>query len=125
MERKTLLMLSFITTVIIAVVAGKKVYESRVSEKDILLMQNVEALTNGENDSWFKVKYRNTADCDYVLFTGVNGKAKLSIVGIGTMELKAGTDGYVRYTISKGEVLCEGTGEVLCQPRNCPIAFWE
>lgn len=118
-------MLPCIAAVAIATFVGKQAYESSALESNSLLAQNVEALSSGEDAPWFRVQYRNTEDCEYALYVGAKGSVKLHLGGLNVVEVNVGTDGFARYQLPKGEVICEGSGTIYCQPRNCPTVFWE
>lgn len=118
------MMLSCIAAVAIATVVGKKTFESHAYETSSLLMQNVEALSDPNDDGYYHVQSRDTKDCTYTLYIGVGGKLKISIVGVGLVTLNADANGNVSYTYASGEVICSGEGSVLCKPQNCPPAPW-
>ena len=122
--KKKLFLLPCIAAVAIATFVGAKTFKSNAIESDDLLMANVEALSQEEGGSWFKVKSRTTSTCEYSIWAGGKSSIKLKITGKDVIELKPGLDGWARYTISNGEVNCSGLGDFLCQPRNCPTSFW-
>lgn len=64
MKRK-ILMLPCIAAVAIATFVGKKTFESSALERDALLAQDVEALSQGESGVFFIPCYKASITCRY------------------------------------------------------------
>jgi len=84
--------------------------ERKKSNLPVLMQENLEALTSGENSGYFRVKERNSNKC--TIYVGTRGKIKLFS---GTL-LYADANGNITFD---GQVVCSGDGDVYCKPVEC------
>ena len=93
-------------------IAGTLGYNFTMNPNDAnfqLIMDNVEALAQGEGG--LDCRYnRHPSTCS--IYVGVNGRIKL----LGGVIIKAGADGYARFD---GQVSCSSGGTFACTPVEC------
>ena len=124
--KKKIIMLPCIAAIAIATVVGKKTFESHANETSSLLMQNVEALSQGGDnppDGYVWVDSKQTYDCTYKLTLNGEGKIKISIGNHGSLVTLSGdANATITYTIPSARVDCYGSEKknVLCMPKECP-----
>ena len=90
------------------IVCGHSYVKSETPKNDIV-SENVEALTSGEND-YSRVANRERNQCR--IYIGAKGAIKLFN---GTI-IRADGSGYVSFD---GEVVCSGSGDIMCKPVEC------
>lgn len=113
-----------ITSVAIAALIGYAGTTYYISQKeaneDQTLLQNIEALTDSENETQY---IRQDGNCVYEYTGKAGGKIGLYAAGIKIAEITIGADGKATYTF-EGKTDCAADGKQMCAPRYCPqLAF--
>lgn len=114
--------LSCIAAMTIATLIGKKHIWTETNEANDLLMQNVEALSDGDDR---ETKYiRTDGLCEYKITGEAKGEVKIYVAGIPVAKIKLGADGTATYSF-EGKTDCAADGKQMCTPRYCPqISFF-
>lgn len=109
--------LSILAMVALIGYAGTKYDTSQKNEsEDQILLQNIEALSDSENET----KYiRQDGNCVYEFTGKAGGKIGLYAAGVKIAELTIGADGKATYTF-EGKTDCAAGGGQMCTPRYCP-----
>lgn len=79
MKKKFLLMLPCIVAVAIATFVGKKTFESSALERNNIMLENVEALSQGDAGGFFVPCYQSTTTCTYNA-TNANGETWVMVI---------------------------------------------
>ena len=116
---KKKLVLGMMSMLVLSSVFFMRSYLHAQTATSELIQSNVEALVDGDPNSpqYF---IRTDKDCKYEFKGNANGKVTLTILGVGSMELKLNGDGYACYIYTDGKTHCEKDGDELCTERYCP-----
>lgn len=98
--------------------AGSKKILINSEESKELMLENIEALSNGTEDS--NSEYiREDGICTYKITGKAGTEVSIYLAGVRIATIKVGADGTATYSY-EGKTNCTAGGKQMCTPRYCP-----
>lgn len=121
MKKKLFLSAAILVAVALLIAVRVKTFIPKLSESDLLLNENIEALTQNEETAlWI----RTDGDCKYETTGKAFSTVTINVASVGIFSVRVDASGHASYIAHDAKTDCMAGGKQQCQARYCPVAFW-